>query len=106
MTLRKTTEFYTEWFRVCRNVNLKFQSIAVFNSSVKNNGSNKTCKYVHIVTVKNFNGPWTVSIKININLNFHLTFIFVFFSFSIKIMLLNVVNLRRSTSLQNVIVQR
>jgi hypothetical protein len=48
MTLRKITEFYTEWFSVYHNITSKFRTIAIFKNCVKqNNESNKTCRYVH-----------------------------------------------------------
>jgi hypothetical protein len=49
MTLRKTTEFYTEWFSVYPNITSKFRTIAIFNKNCvkQNNDSNKTYRYVH-----------------------------------------------------------
>jgi hypothetical protein len=78
------TEFYTEWFCVCRNIASKFRIIAIFISVVKqNNDSNKTCKYVHYILLYQSscecNGSWLVSIKqrMNFNCNRPPTFVFL-----------------------------
>jgi hypothetical protein len=48
MTLRKITEFYTEWFSVYPHITSKFRTIVIFKNCAKqNNDSNKTCRYVH-----------------------------------------------------------
>jgi hypothetical protein len=48
MTLHKITDFYITWFSGCPNITSKFRTITILTSSVKeNNDSNKTCSYVH-----------------------------------------------------------
>jgi hypothetical protein len=48
MTLRKITEFCTEWFSVYPKINSKFYTIVIFKNCVKqNNNSNIYCRYVH-----------------------------------------------------------
>jgi hypothetical protein len=43
----KSTEFYTEWFCICHNIKSKCCNIATLKSSVKENDLNKTCRYIH-----------------------------------------------------------
>jgi hypothetical protein len=52
MELRKITEFYAEWFSVCPKITSKFRIIAIFKSFVKNNDSNKTCRYLHDLSMQ------------------------------------------------------
>jgi hypothetical protein len=48
MAMHKITGFYTKWFSVFPNITSKFRTNAIFKSSAnENNGSNKTCRYVH-----------------------------------------------------------
>jgi hypothetical protein len=48
MSLRKISELYTEWFKVCPNITSKFRTIFTFNRFVsQNNDTSKTCSYVH-----------------------------------------------------------
>jgi hypothetical protein len=54
MTLHKITEFYTGWFSVCSNITSKSRTAATFKSFVKQDDSNKTCRYGHICYRTNF----------------------------------------------------
>jgi hypothetical protein len=48
MSLRKITVFYTEYFSVSSSLTLKFRTIAIFESFIKQNkDSHKTYRYAH-----------------------------------------------------------
>jgi hypothetical protein len=108
MTLHKTTEFYTEWFSVCHNTTSKFRDIAIFKSFVEqNNGSNKTCRYVHnllpyqisCVYVKRFMSyiHWTKNMNCNFQpLSKFKHFVLFIIKFKLKLSIL-----WRSNSMQN-----
>jgi restriction endonuclease S subunit len=86
ITLHTITEFYTKWFSVCPNITSKFRTTAIFKSSVKeNNGSNKTYRYIHDLSLNKFqlskcNDLCVVSIKQNVNFKFKPHAMFELFS--------------------------
>jgi hypothetical protein len=83
-TAKNTTEFYTEWFSVCRNIISKFRIIAIFKSLAKQNNDQIklpdmsiifNCIKLHLSKCR---GSWVVSIKQNINFNFESPSTFMF----------------------------
>jgi hypothetical protein len=54
MTLHKVIPFCTEWLSISTNITSKFHTTATFESFIKQNDSNKTCRHVHDLTVQNF----------------------------------------------------
>jgi hypothetical protein len=89
MTLHKITEFYTKWFSFFPNIISKFQTTAIFKSSVKeNHHSNRSCRYVcafYCTKVNMSSISTTVNefffVKGNVNFNFQPPAIFVFLVF-------------------------
>jgi hypothetical protein len=93
MTLHKTTQLYTYWFRVCPNISSKLLTITLFQSFVKqNNYSNKTCTHVDNLLVTKLCLRATFHElshggKRNMNLKFQPATNFVFLIFSTKMVL-------------------